>query len=179
MFVNLRDSKDNIVIPDPIDIFSLQKEINVHLTINDFVYWTSDTDSSYLSEFISKNGLPLFFFRFTKNDCSSCIREMMLKINQLPIWNNDQKILILGEFLDKTEYNQFKHFFIKNNNIILFNVQRNNLKIPAESSQLPYLFQIDSSNKISSFHLININDLTPVDEYMSIYMNLDVRYIPN
>lgn len=147
------------------NLFVNQKRLNETAEINNFFIVRKDGDSQSINEYIKEYGYPLLFFRFSRYHCKSCIYEVMEKLDQLANKNVNDKIVVLGDFFNPKDIIRFNHFYVKKDNIFLFRVPDQDIQIPAESVGLPYVFQLDSY-KISNFLLININNLTPFDNYI-------------
>ncbi len=91
---------------------------------------------------------PVLFLRFTEFSCSVCVEQTLNKIKNLP------RIFLNGKFVIIASNSNVRNLlsYMNNNNIKypVYILEDDNLPVPLEKLNFPYLFVLDNSTKATN-----------------------------
>lgn len=159
------------VLNDPEQYLKNMLLVNLDMDVKDFQLTTASNIVVNFYSLVSKSESKLIVFRFSAFDCSTCIKSVLDKFKLLNLSNSYQLILI-GDYSDLYERNRFEKIVLKEIDFHFYNAPEGSIEIPAEMEPNPYFFTLNPEGRIESFLMVNKNNLNPVDEYLSQFLNL-------
>ena len=104
------------------------------------------------------------FLRFDTKSCQTCINKIQYSLNTVKN-KIKNKIIIIGSFTTKNEYEYYKMNFFKE--FIVIDLEEKSLTNSIiEKNKQPYFFTIDDNNKIRNIFVPDKNFLFLTDTYL-------------
>ncbi|HYQ56513.1 MAG TPA: hypothetical protein VEP89_04125 [Draconibacterium sp.] len=115
-------------------------------------------------EIDSLSSAHLLFLRINTRSCQACIKTIIATLNKIDS-EHYKKIIILGTFNNKQEFNYYRQNILKLYHVI--DLERDFLwNSQLEKEKIPYFFRIDNKNRIFNLFIPEKNLIFLTEKYL-------------